>query len=160
MEIKSLSNNVGLISQVAGWYYDEWFESFSDISKRDLEKAITDKVTSGSTIPHFYIMLEGEELIGVVELKFRENRNHPQYVHWLGGLYVHSNYRHQRVASRLIEHVLLEASKLGVSELYLQCEKPLVRFYENHGFVHLHSSRHRDIETEIMVAPSVDASRR
>lgn len=159
MEIKSLSNNVDLISQVAGWYYDQWFELFSDIEKRDLEKAITSQVNRGSVIPHFYIMLEGENPIGVVELKYRENRNHPEYVHWLGGLYVHSSYRHQRVASRLIEHALLEASKFGVSELYLQCEKELVQFYKNFSFVHLHSSRHGDMETEIMVGYNVEASR-
>lgn len=31
-------------------------------------------------IPHYYIALENDHLVGVVELKYRESRLHPQYV--------------------------------------------------------------------------------
>ena len=151
MEIKSLSNHLGLCSHVANWYHDQWIGPSSPIQISDIEKGIVEKVILKSDIPHFYITLKEEKLVGVVELKYRENVNHLDYVHWVGGLYVHPSYRNLGVASGLIKHVLLKAAEIGLEELYLQCDVSLVEFYKDLGFIHLHSSKHGDHDTEVMI---------
>ena len=151
MEIKSISERIESSGEIARWYHDEWGELFSPATASDFERDIKEKASLNVPVPHLYIAMESSELVGVVELKFRENVNHPDYVHWLGGLYVRSENRGQGVAARLVEFVTQKYSALGVEEVYLQCEEGLVGMYENLGFSRLHPARHGRLSTTVMV---------
>lgn len=151
MKIVSLSEHIEYSSEIAQWYYDEWVDTSSPLTIADVEKRIRDKVERLDEIPHYYVALENDNLLGVVELKFRENKNHLDYVHWLGGLYVNQKERSKNVASQLIQFAKTRVSEIGVEAFYLQCKQDLVPMYEKHGFVKLHEAKHGNWETMIMV---------
>jgi len=151
MKIYSLEKSIEHSSEIAQWYHDEWVDDSSSITVADVEKEIIEKVSLSEKIPHYYIALENENLLGVVEIKYRENKNHLDYVHWLGGLYVSPKMRGKKIGSQLIEFVKMRALEIGVVEFYLQCQKDLIPMYEKHDFRQLHKAKHGNWETMIMV---------
>lgn len=150
MKIHSLSNYIEHSAEIARWYHDEWVDDSSAVTVVDVENEIREKANLSDEIPHYYIALENERLLGVVELKYRENRNHLEYVHWLGGLYVSPKMRSKNIGSNLIRFAKSKASEIGVVEFYLQCEKALIPMYEKHAFKQLHKAKHGNWETMIM----------
>ena len=44
---------------------------------------------------------------------------HPQYLHWLGSVYVLPEYRSQGIGTELVQYAASEARRLGVQDLYL-----------------------------------------
>lgn len=151
MKIVSLAEHPEHSRQVAEWYYDEWVDPTSDKSLDDVFKEICGRLSLKGDIPEYYIAIDTEQLLGVVELKYRENQSYPEYVHWLGGLYVNAEARMRGIASKLIKFDKKRAHELGVKELYLQCEQHLVDLYLKHEFNVCHGATHGDMETTIMV---------
>lgn len=150
MKIESLSKYPEYINEIAQWYYDEWVNSSSPRTVADLDNEIRERVALDVPIPHYYVALEDHRLCGVFELKYRENIGYPDYVHWLGSVYINPATRRKGFAASLISHAKLRASELGVQDFYLQCDEKLVSMYEKHGFRKLHPAKHHDWDTIIM----------
>lgn len=151
MEIKSLAENTQYIRQVAEYYHDEWVATSSTASVSDVESDIRKKIGLKEEIPHFYVAVVNDTLVGVVELKIRENSNYPDYLYWLGGLYVNPQFRGQGAAGLLVDYVKRKFADIGVAEVYLQCEHALIEKYKKYGFVELHPAKHGEIDTTIML---------
>jgi putative hydrolase of the HAD superfamily len=58
---------------------------------------------------------------------------HPQYLHWLGGVYVHPDFRGQGIGSQLVQYTANKANELKVKSLYLYTHKH-VNFYAHLGW--------------------------
>ena len=159
MEIISLSDRSLHINEIASWHYDEWGDPLEEGTVDDIAKDIRRKVDLNKDIPHYYIAVDKEKLHGVVELKIRENTNYPEYVYWLGGLYVCAESRRKGIASNLIEYAKTKISEMGIVDLHLQCEHKLMDFYQFHSFKLLHDAKHGRYETKIMVYKSSDDGR-
>lgn len=159
MEIISLADRSFHSKKIANWYYDEWGDALSENTVDDIAIEIRNKVNLNRDIPHYYIAVDEEKLHGVVEIKIRENINFPEYVYWVGGLYVCADSRSKGIASKLIEFVKRRTNEMGIVELYLQCEQNLFSFYKYHSFKYLHDAKHKRYETKIMVYESSDNGR-
>ena len=136
--------------QIAQWYYDEW----SDDANTTLEMVVLDVMTKSvnrDDFPMTFICKLGDELIGVAELKLRENTRLAQYKHWLGGVFVDPSHRLTGVASQLICAALVKATALGVETLYLECEVHNTNLYHRHGFNIDHSASESGGMTAIMI---------
>lgn len=151
MKIVLLSDHRSKIEQIAEWYFDEWLGANSSAKVENVAESIRTKLGSQETIPLFYIALDEDELAGVIELKFRENKSYPEYEHWLGGLYVKAEYRGKGVGTMLVRKVKAHAQRSKLPRLYLQCEEKLIGMYVDLGFKALHSARHGDTAVTILV---------
>lgn len=150
MKIESLSKFGQHTAEIAQWYYDEWVDASSPRTLDDLENEIRERVSLGAEIPHYYVALDNDRLCGVFELKYRENISYPDYVHWLGSVYVNPVTRGKGVAANMVRHAKMRASELDIKEFYLQCDEKLVSMYEKHDFRKLHAAKHHDWDTIIM----------
>lgn len=151
MEISFLADKVSEAPKIAKWYYNEWGKISPSMTEDIVLKDIIEKSINRKTIPLFLVAHADNELIGVLELKFRENKNYPEYEYWVGGVFTCPSHRGKGVASRLLAKAKILATEFNIDKLYLQCESHNVPLYIRNGFSILHHAKHHNIETTIMV---------
>ncbi|WP_033298706.1 GNAT family N-acetyltransferase [Psychromonas ossibalaenae] len=151
MEISVLAEHPNEASKIAKWYFDEWSYIDPNFTESMFLEKVLEKAVNCDKIPMALVAHKENELMGVLELKLRENKNYPEYENWVGGVFTNPDNRGQGIASQLLNHAKGLAVELDIQELYLQCESFNVNLYENHGFKVLHKAKHHDVETTIMV---------
>lgn len=112
---------------------------------------VLEKTVNRDKLPTALVAHKDNDLVGVIELKLRENKSYPEYENWIGGVFTNPANRGQGIASKLLEKAKGLAVELGIKELYLQCESFNVSLYEKHGFTLLHQAKHHNVDTTIMV---------
>ncbi|MCG7500076.1 GNAT family N-acetyltransferase [Vibrio sp. Of7-15] len=151
MEISLLADHPNEAHKIAKWYYDEWTRIAPNFTEEMVLEKVIEKSVNRNQLPLSLVTHLDGELVGVLELKFRENKNYPEYEHWVGGVFTHPNHRRKGIASLLLESAKEKAFCLGIKTLYLQCENFNIDLYLNHGFRILHQAQHHEIKTTIMV---------
>ncbi|MEZ9343609.1 GNAT family N-acetyltransferase [Vibrio cyclitrophicus] len=151
MEISLLADYPHEAPRIAKWYFDEWASMAPDFTEEMVLKKVIEKSGNRNEIPLSLVARIDDELVGVLELKLRENKNYPDYEHWVGGVFTHESHRCKGIAHNLLDSAKEKAISLGVKKLYLQCESFNIKLYSNHGFKVLHQAQHHEIETTIMV---------
>jgi len=150
MEISLLADHPHEASTIANWYYREWASKVATVTEDMVKEDIALKAAN-QEIPLSIVAHENGNLIGTLELKFRENKNYPDYVHWVGGVFVPEEYRGNGVAKTLLREAKNIAINFGVTALYLQCESHNLGLYIGQGFTPLHQSTSNGVETTVMV---------
>lgn len=151
MEISLLADHPHEAPKIAKWYYDEWARIAPNVTEEMVLEKVIEKSVNREAVPLSFVAHIDGELVGVLELKIRENRNYPEYENWVGGVFTHPMHRRKGIARNLLESAKEKAVSIGVKKLYLQCESFNIELYLNHGFKALHQAQHHDIETTIMV---------
>ena len=151
MQIGLLADHPDAVSTITRWYFDEWSHIAPEVTEAWLFQRIKEKAMNSHALPLALVAYDDEELVGVVELKIRENTHYPEYEHWLGGVYVARAHRKKGIASALFNAAKEKAQQLGISVLYLQCEQHNITLYRQHGFCVLHTAMHHRMTTTIMV---------
>ena len=150
MEVSFLADCPHESLKIAKWYFDEWGYTVPNITLDMVHQKVIEKSKNRKDIPLIITIHEKEELVGVAELKYRENKNHPEYEHWVGGIYVSPYHRGKGYSSTLIASTKDHALKLGLKSLYLQCEDKNINLYLKNGFHVLHQAEHNSVKTTIM----------
>jgi len=151
MDISLLADHPNEVSKIASWYYNEWAHSIPNVTEAMIHEDVIAKSINRDKVPLSIIIHDENELVGVTELKYHENKSYPEYEHWLGGVFVEPSKRGYGVSSLLISEAKKRAVKLGVTRLYLQCESHNLSIYKKHDFEELHQAVHHGISTVIMV---------
>jgi len=113
-----LADQPELLPVLADWFYDEWGRNDPGSSREKMSKTLGDYLNR-NRIPLATVRLRGSLPIASASLKIREMEPHPQFTHWLGGVYVHPDFRQQGIGSHLVDYSADLAKKLKVSQLYL-----------------------------------------
>ena len=151
MEISLLADHPHDAPKIAKWYYDEWARIVPNVTEEMILEKVIEKSLNREEIPLSLVAHLDGELVGVLELKIRENKNYPEYENWIGGVFTHHEHRCKGVAHSLLESAKEKAVRFGVKKLYLQCESFNVELYLNHGFKVLHQIQQNEIEVSVMV---------
>lgn len=151
MEISLLADHPDYAPKIAKWYFDEWAHIAPNITEEIVLEKVIEKSLNRDQIPLALVASEDGELVGVLELKIRENKNYPEYEYWVGGVFTNPANRGLGVASQLLKKAKELAIDFGIQNLYLQCESFNIPLYLNHDFKALHQAQHHDAETTIMV---------
>jgi len=121
IEYRLLADCPNSLDQIANWYFEEWVEKEGVPKaelKADLRRFVSTDISS-CAVCGFH---QGR-LVSTAQLKLRENKNFPNFVHWIGGVYVDNAYRGSGAGSGVVRHAISIAEARGVVELYLQTEK-------------------------------------
>jgi putative hydrolase of the HAD superfamily len=151
MEIALLADHPDYAPKIAKWYFDEWAHMASHVTESMVLEKVIEKSVNREKIPLALVALDDGELLGVLELKLRENKHYPEYENWIGGVFTNPATRGHGVASKLLHKAKELTAAFGIRDLYLQCESFNVALYLKHGFKQLHQAQHHDMETTIMV---------
>jgi len=151
MEITQLADYPYEAQKVASWYYNEWACHAPNVSEAMVLENVTEHASNRNDIPLSIIVRENNQLVGVAELKYRENKNYPEYVHWIGGVFVELNNRGRGISNLLVSEVQSKAVSLGIDKLYLQCENHNVSLYKTYGFHELHQASDDELSAMIML---------
>ncbi|CAG9297400.1 GNAT family N-acetyltransferase [Celerinatantimonas diazotrophica] len=158
MEISLLADHPDEAPKIAKWYFNEWSHHAPNMTESLVLEKVLEKTHNRDRLPMVLVAHIDHELVGVLELKLRENNHYPEYEHWIGGVYTNAAHRGQGVASQLLEKAKGLAVGLGIQDLYLQCERFNVNFYLKHDFKALHQAQHGNVVTTIMLWRSSIAS--
>lgn len=150
MKISYLADCHYEADKIAQWYFDEWAHTVPGITVEDVREKVYRKALSRHDFPLIIVVHSGNELVAAAELKFRENKQYPEYEHWLGGVFVPENERGKGYSTLLIDKAKRHVRQLNIDTLYLQCEEKNINLYLKHGFRVLHSATHNGVQTTIM----------
>ena len=109
-------------------------------NERIYEDCINNSLTTDSLLPVWYLLIDGEQIVGCAGLITNDFISRMDLWPWLCALYIEESYRGQNLASLLIEQMKKDVKELGFPSLYLATDH--VGFYEKHGFKYLADGYH------------------
>ena len=113
-----LADHPDLISLLATWFHREWGRRNPELTVDRIGENLEGRLHS-DRLPLTLVAFLGTEPVGTASLKIREMEIYPQYLHWLGAVYVVPKNRQQGIGTQIVEHSISEAERLAVRELYL-----------------------------------------
>lgn len=119
MKLVQLSNSIDLVSEIAELYFQEWGHFNPRLNQSDIEASLQ-RYLQSNEIPQAVVALEGENLMGVAQVKIRELSLYSQHEHWLGGVFVKPEFRGKSVGLTLIQQAVELAHTYDIEALYLQ----------------------------------------
>ena len=149
MELQLLADNEEVIPIVASWYVEEWGHLEGARTLPNMIEGLRDYLNK-DRMPLMVLAMKGDEVIGVAQLKFREMDIYPDKEHWLGGVYVSSDYRGNKIARKIVVKIVSIAEKLGVGKLYLQTIRLDGGLYAKLGWNPLEQVKYRGEQVLVM----------
>lgn len=131
MTIQRLSPNHPLLKEAIQFFWTCWgnesnFNFYEDCILHALEKPLQ--------LPNFYILADGNDIIGTYALITNDLISRQDLIPWLACVFVKEEHRGKGLAERLLNHSKSEAEAMGYSTTYLSTD--LVDFYERKGWTY------------------------
>ena len=149
MDFTLLVDRPDTIPRIAAWYHDEWGYLNPEESTTIVEENLR-VYLERDRIPLIVLAVEGDDVAGCAQLKFREMDIYPEKEHWLGGVYVPAEHRGRGVASALVREAIGRARSLGVERLHLQTEAHDGGLYARLGWVPVERVTYRGVDVLVM----------
>lgn len=130
-DIVNLKIQDDLIEVAAKWFSEKW-----DVPVEAYLESINDSLMEKTIVPSWYLCLDDKKNIisgcGVIENDFHDRKDLSPN---LCALYVEKDYRKNKIAENLLNHVKEDMHKMGINKLYLVTD--LDGFYEKKGWEYL-----------------------
>jgi predicted N-acetyltransferase YhbS len=134
---------------LATWFYEEWGHRRPGNTVDKVERRVAERMNRDA-LPITWVALQDGEPVGSASLIVREMETHPQYLHWLAGVYVEQSCRGQGVGSGIVQLAAVEAQRLGIRQLYLYTRSH-ESFYARMGWRLVERSPYHGREVVIML---------
>lgn len=118
LRIEYLDEHLDAIPSLAQWHHAEWCTMTPHLSVADRVARFTARARRGS-IPTGFVGLVENLAVGMACLVECDMQSHSHLTPWLATVLVSPEYRRQGIGSALCVRATEEASRLGVSNLYL-----------------------------------------
>jgi GNAT superfamily N-acetyltransferase len=118
--IEYLADRPEFLEQLAQLSWKEWQEIYEKRAQtlEDSRENYRERMNTDQ-LPLTFVALRGDQLLGMVSLKFHDMDTRPDLDPWLGGLLVLPEWRKRGVGTMLMHRAADEARRLNVSRLYL-----------------------------------------
>ena len=118
----------------------QYFASRWGIDERIYRDCITSSLTSSNPLPRFYVMMEGERIIGGFGLITNDFVSRQDLFPYLCALYIEEDKRGDALGAVLLEHGKQESRKFGFDKLYLCTSHN--GYYEKYNWRHIGEGYH------------------
>lgn len=137
INMDSLSVCPQFIPTLAAYSYQQWLPVYEQqgLTYQDALHSYAQRINTDALPMAAVATLDGE-LLGSGSLKLNDVTTRPDLGPWLGGMYVVPTWRGRGIGSLLLEHLLNEALRLKLTELYLWTSSA-ESFYRKYGW-HTH----------------------
>jgi len=146
--IHLLADHPQWLPLLASWFYQEWGQNFPELTLEDYRDQFTTRLNRERLPLALVACLDGVP-VATTSLKLNEMETHPQYLHWLGGVYTLPKYRRQGIGAQVIEAAAGQAGRLGVVDLYLYTRHSMA-LYERLGWATIERPIYRGREVILM----------
>ena len=149
MKILDLAQQAEHLETLARWHQQQWQDLNPGENLQQRIQRMQDYL-SEDFIPSTFIAI-GEQLYGSAAIVAADMDSHPELTPWLASVYVAPPFRRQGIGARLVRHVMQQAAKHGIEELYL-FTPDREDFYRRLGWQVLQQEQYRGHEVTIMQA--------
>lgn len=125
--VVSVRENPAYFERAVDYFSEKW-----GIDRRVYEDSISHSLDTLSPLPRWYLLMEGDTVIGSYGLIANDFISRQDLWPWLCALYVEEDKRKSGYGGILLEHGLKEAKKLGFSKVYLSTDH--TSYYERYGW--------------------------
>lgn len=137
MEILSVKEHPGRAREFIAFFQKHWA---NEKSMMVYEDCILSCLDSPSPLPQWYLLTDGDAVVGGAGLITNDFISRGDLWPWLCALYVEKEYRGHEYGGLLLAHAKEEAKKAGFGSLYLCTDH--VGYYERYGFEFLAMGYH------------------
>ncbi|MDX1637211.1 MAG: GNAT family N-acetyltransferase [Balneolaceae bacterium] len=149
MEFRYLADHTEYIPTIAERYFRQWGDRSEAENPKELQQVLH-AYTNRRKIPLMLLAMEQDNLLGVVQLKYREMDIYPEKLHWLGGIYVLPEMRGRGIAMKLVGHAEEIARAMKINTLYLQTERLDGGLYATLGWQPVEQVRYKGYDVLVM----------
>ena len=150
LEFQYLADRPDDVPLVIKWWHSKWADRMGpDVERitRQFQAALQKQ-----DLPLEILALRDGEPVGTASLKRHEMIDvYPDYLFWLGSVFVAPAHRGQGVASALSRRVIEMARERKLPQLYLQTEHPDGGLYASLGWEPLDRLIYKNTDTLLMV---------
>ena len=137
--IINIREHADWLEKAAGDFSARW-----NIDRQIYLDSMNDSLREDSTIPRWYLMLRGDDIIGGFGLIENDFMVRTDLCPWLCALYVEPAERGRRLGAELLAHGRQEAGKLGYHKVYLNTDH--IGYYEKYGWRFIGGHEHQSGE--------------
>ncbi len=132
MKIINLQDRRDLLPAIARAHVQAFGTLLPDWTVAQAEAELAGQQRDG--IPCSWLAMEGDDWLGSVSLLHDDHEQIRGWSPWLASLYVSPAARGKGVGAALVAQCVAQAAVLGVAQLYLYCEAPMVGWYRSLGW--------------------------
>lgn len=132
MKIIHLQDRRDLLPAIARAHVQAFGTLLPDWTVAQAEAELAGQQRDG--IPCSWLAMEGDDWLGSVSLLHDDHEQIRGWSPWLASLYVSPAARGKGVGAALVAQCVAQAAVLGVAQLYLYCEAPMVGWYRSLGW--------------------------
>ena len=137
MKVYSVRKHPELKEKAIKYFQLKWA---NEDSKMVYEDCISHSITTENPLPHWYLLMEGDEIIGCAGLITNDFISRMDLYPWICAVYIEKKHRGKGYGSLLMEQAKKDAKAGGFSHLYLCSDH--VGYYEKYGFEYLATGYH------------------
>lgn len=132
MKIISVREHANFASNAIQYFQKQWADENTNLLYED---CILHSLKTKSPLPQWYLLMDGDEMIGCAGLITNDFISRMDLYPWLCALFIDESYRGHSYSQLLIDYAKHDAKSLGFSNIYLCSD--LVNFYEKYGFTYM-----------------------
>lgn len=136
MRIISVRENPEYKDKVIDYLSSKW----SSVSRLIYDDCITHCLSTPNPLPQWYLLLDGDEIIGCAGLITNDFISRMDLYPWVCGLFIEEKYRGNSYGSLLLTKAKKDSRKAGFENLYLSTDH--IGFYEKYGFRYIGQGYH------------------
>ncbi|MDD7637083.1 MAG: GNAT family N-acetyltransferase [Clostridiales bacterium] len=137
MSILSAREHPEWTERIIAYFQKHWA---SEDSMMVYEDCIKNCIHSPSPLPQWYVMVDGDTIIGCAGLITNDFISRMDLYPWICALYIEEAYRGHAYGSLLLARAEEDAAKAGYPYAYLCTDH--VGYYEKYGFEHIGTGYH------------------
>lgn len=137
MEIVSVREDRKFTKKAIEYFQKYWA---SDDSMMVYEDCIENTEGDKASLPQWYLLLDGEKIVGSAGLITNDFISRMDLYPWLCALYIEEEYRGKHLGNLLMKKAMEDSKSAGFENMYLCTDH--VGYYEKYGFDYIGDGYH------------------